>query len=142
MAEAKAIINVQTGIVELEGSVDFVSKYLDKFEHLVGRFDENQNGSAKPELTTPEASAVAGVNGRKKKATSKKSGPSCGDRVRELKSEGFFSEPRTSQDVQAALKERATPYDTKHISAALIYQVGTKNLRRIQKGETWLYVNP
>jgi hypothetical protein len=138
---SKVVLRLGDAELEVEGDDEFIAKRTEEFYKFAAA---NPVSSPKPaEVDKSEAEDSAGST--KKRAPKKRAtGPSCASRIEELKKdEDFFSQPRTSSEIGDKLSEKATPYEGKHIAAALISLTQRGALRRV-KGEEgkWQYVNP
>lgn len=125
--------------LELEGNQDFVADQLQNWRSTMPQ-------PSAPHATKPAANDQAekpevGADKPRRQA-SKNVGPSCAERIRTLIDEKFFEQPRKADEVGTRLREKATPYEGKHIAAALIYVVQSGKLRRVKAEGTWSYVNP
>jgi hypothetical protein len=61
----------------------------------------------------------------------------------EFKKPAFFEIPRKSGEVVEKLIELATPYEPKHVAAALRDLTKASKIRRLKDSEgDWTYVNP
>jgi hypothetical protein len=69
-------------------------------------------------------------------------GASCRARIVGMHREGFFAQPRTAGEVEVALRERATPYQSNAVAAALNQITQKRTLRRYREDDKWRYVNP
>jgi hypothetical protein len=69
-------------------------------------------------------------------------GISCRARIAGMQGEGFFAQPRTAGEVAGALRERATPYQSNAVAAALNQITQNRTLRRYREDGKWRYVNP
>jgi len=72
-------------------------------------------------------------------ALAKSKGPI--DYIRDLITEGFFTNKRGLGDVQARLEEGAHIYAVTTLSPALFRLVRSKELRRLKEQGRWVYVN-
>lgn len=139
----------------LEGSEAFVEAQLNKWAEKIPSVTlaraSGAGASDAPDRT--DSSAVNGPQGqapangdevakKPRKMAAKTGGPSCASRIRTLAEEGFFATPKKAADIGEKLKEKATPYEGKHIAAALISIVQKGQLRRVSDGGVWTYVNP
>jgi len=134
MDTVKVTINAKEGIVELEGPLKFVEKYLNLYYP-----DASKGQSAlspKCELKTKEEAP--------KRTRKPKGAPSCLGRIRTLISEDYFKEPRTSTEVMNWLKEqKAAIYDSRPVTAALSNLIKSVMLRRSKEDkEPYKYYNP
>lgn len=129
--------------LDLEGPVEFVSAQLAEWRAQMPARPVALKVT--PEVDTSESSeapAAPTVAEKKTRKVVKSGGPSCGARVRTLIEESFFASPQTAGQVGDRLKEKATPYEGKHIAAALIHTVQAGQLRRVKTDGVWTYVNP
>lgn len=135
----------------LEGKEAFVDAQLNKWaERIPGVLAtphsgaDTLGGGAQPGSATQAQQSPGSEDPAKKpkKAAAKSSGPSCASRIRTLIDETFFVSPRKANEVGEKLKEKATPYEGKHVAAALISVVQSGKLRRVSDGGVWAYVNP
>lgn len=63
------------------------------------------------------------------------------DLILELKSEGFFKEPRSVKDIIEILASRGRHYPTSSLTWPLQHAVRTRVLGRIKKDKIWAYVD-
>lgn len=94
MDQAKAIINLNEGIIQLEGPVEFVQHYLEMYAPAVKVLSP----------TTPRTA----VSGAAKEARGRRRGGrlSCTRAIRGEIKAGFFDEPKSTQAVRKRLAER------------------------------------
>ncbi len=103
MDEARVVINLKEGIIELQGPVDFVRHYLDMYQSAI----EELQGLPKDIAVSPEKAKALP---RKRKATpaakgEKRKRPSCTGTIRSDLDAGFFDEPRSTGEVKQRLSE-------------------------------------
>lgn len=101
MDEAKAIIDVKKGIIELEGPVDFVRRYLGRYQppinHLrglpkaVAASPEKAGPPPETKKAAPRLKAQRGISGEGAAAIGK------------YLESGFFEQPRSFRDVREHL---------------------------------------
>ena len=94
MDQAKAVINLNEGIIQLEGPVEFVQRYLEKYAPAM-------KGLSTPE---PQASSLGDqveVRGRPRGGQR-----SCTRAIRAEIKAGFFDEPRSTRAVRERLTEK------------------------------------
>jgi hypothetical protein len=100
MDQAKAIINLNEGIIELEGPVEFVRHYLEMYAPAVKR-----------PLPASSQTAVSGV-AKKARGRRKGSQRSCTRAIRGEIKAGFFDEARSTQVIRERLAERGVVCST------------------------------
>jgi hypothetical protein len=131
--QAKAKISLREGLIDLEGSEEFVAKYLEWAHTKLG-------------MPIPEAEPVAAKKkpggGTAKKSSGAKGGPSCSSRIEALLSEKFFDKPKLANEIAKRLEEKATPYAGNHIAAALQSLTKRGTLRRVKGEGGWQYMRP
>lgn len=140
MDTVKAVISIGEASIQLEGSQEFVEKYLDQYHPLIERWHELPKSHA-------EATKVSEV---KKEAIPKrtrvmkpKAGPSCGDRIRTLIGENYFAELRSARDLVNWLKDqKGVVYSIENITASLSNILRSGKLRRVREGGVYKYTNP
>ena len=94
MDQAKAVIDLKEGVIQLEGPVEFVQRYLEKYAPAV-------KGIASPE--SQDGTAVRQVEMRDRMRGGQHS---CTRAIRaEIKS-GFFDEPKATKGVRERLTEK------------------------------------
>lgn len=99
--EAKAIIDVKKGIIELEGPVDFVRRYLGKYQPAIHHLRGLPKAIApSPEKAGPPLETKITVT--RLKAQRGVSGPGAAAIGKYLES-GFFEQPRSFRDVREHL---------------------------------------
>lgn len=94
MDQAKAIINLNEGIIQLEGPVEFVQHYLEMYAPAVKGL--------------PPTAPRTAVSGAAKEARGRRRGGrfSCTRAIRGEIKAGFFDEPKSTQAVREWLAER------------------------------------
>ncbi|GEM_PF-845019 len=124
--EAKAIIDVKKGIIELEGPVDFVRRYLGRYQPPISHL----RGLPKAVAASPEKAGPP--NEEKKrgpclKATRSDSG--AGAAIRKYLESGFFEQPRSFRDVREHLANNRVICKDSLVRASLKKLVGTGALK-------------
>jgi hypothetical protein len=94
MDQAKAVINLNEGIIQLEGPVEFVQRYLEKYAPAV---------KAAP---VAKVEAVAPAKQAKPRAKRRGGQRSCTRAIRAEIKAGFFDEPRSGRAVGDRLAEK------------------------------------
>ena len=103
MDEAKVVINLKEGIIELQGPVDFVRHYLDTYQPAIkGLQSLPKDVAVSPEkakaLPRKRKAAPGTKAGKRKRA-------SCTGTIRSDLEAGFFDEPRSTGEVKQRLSE-------------------------------------
>jgi len=100
MDEAKVVINLKEGIIELQGPVEFVRHYLDMYQPAIKGLESLPQQAT---VTLEKAKALP----RKRKPTPaakvKRERPvPCTRAIRSDLEAGFFDEPRSTSDIMGA----------------------------------------
>jgi hypothetical protein len=120
---AKAAIETNSGLkISVEGTADEVSSII---AHV-----RNCEIPQSPKMAIHE----------KKQKRSTNSSTSLVDLILELKSGGFFNQPKKVGDVRDSLAQQTHHYPTESISTALIRHVKKGELGRVKEGTVWAYV--
>jgi len=103
MDEARAVINLKEGIIELQGPVEFVRHYLDTYQFAI----EELRGLPKGIAVSPQKANVLprrrkGVPGSKKGRGEHVSREAA---IRGFLEAGFFDEPRSTREIKQRLNE-------------------------------------
>ncbi len=142
MDTVKALINIEEGVIELEGPKEFVEKYLDQYQVFI------EKGFTLP--STPRRNSKEAEVGKVEKLTPKrtrtaksKAGPTCADKIRELIEEGYFKEPKTTADIsEYLLQQKGYVNAKKDVSANLKHMFDRGEIKRIREGKTFKhYIN-
>ncbi len=136
MDQAKAIINLKEGLIQLEGPVEFVREYLNRF-------------ATKGLRSIPKGIKVSplkeGVEVKEKavrrKKRRKKGGISCVEAIRAEANGGFFSEARSTGETKRRLEEKGLDFSknsirigfNKLIQAGLLSRTGVARSARYQR---------
>lgn len=118
MDEAKVVINLKEGIIELQGPVDFVRHYLDRYQHAIKELESlpTESKAVSPEKTRVAPRKIK-VAPRKKAEKGKRA--SCTGSIRSDLEAGFFDEPRSTNDVKQRLSEAGLTFTDNGIRASL-----------------------
>lgn len=131
----KAVISIGEASIQLEGPQAFVEKYLELYRPDASKWQTalSQKGEVKTKEEAPS---------RRIRAVKPKAGPSCADRIHTLINEDYFKDTKTSTEVMNFLREqKGIPYETKHVTAALLYIIKSGKLRRFKEGGVYRYCN-
>lgn len=138
--EARFRIKTPAGEVEVIGPLDFVERRWSDVQSALMRVSERSNLETTGRLEGP---APTPEDGPRRTHIKKRGGPSCGSRIVALIESDFFGTARRANEVVDKLKELATPYEAKHVAAALNHLTKTGRLRRLKGPDgDWNYVNP
>jgi hypothetical protein len=108
--------------VSIEGTPEEISRVLSLYGPKVAAADVARNPPDERPLTNSRA-----TNG-------------AVPYLRELITEGFFSERRSLADVQRSLEELGHIFPISHLSTPLRRLVVGRQLRRLKDGRNWVYV--
>ena len=132
MEMVKAVINLKEGVIELEGPREFVEKYLELYRPNAGRWQAAL--SAKGEVKTKEEAP------KRPRIVKPRKGLTCAEKILELRSEGYFKEPRARAEVQQYLKEKkGLIYKANEVAANLKNLFSRGDLQRLTEGKTFKY---
>jgi len=117
MDEARVVINLKEGIVELQGPADFVQHCLDMYGPAIrGLLGLRQDAAATPEKAKP-------VPRKRKVAAVAKSGRarrgSCIGAIRSDLEAGFFDKPRSIREIKQRLSEAGITFTENGVRANL-----------------------
>lgn len=139
MDQAKAIINLKEGVVQLEGPVEFVREYLERFA------TKGQQGMPKEIQVTPKRKAAKGREKavpRPRRAKRRGRGrTTCTDAVRAEVDGGFFNEARATQEIKQHLAEKGLSYSYNSIRLSLKQLVARALLVRSGAGPAVRYLH-
>ena len=140
MDTAKASISVGDASIQLEGSQEFVEKYLDQYASLIQRWYE---------LPKSRAETAKASESKKEEAAPKRTrvvmpkGASCGDRIRTLIDENYFAEPKGASEITKWLKDqKGVTYNVNQVTASLTGIIRSQKLRRVKDAGVYKYINP
>ncbi|MBI4302724.1 MAG: hypothetical protein HY665_00080 [Chloroflexi bacterium] len=127
MDQAKAVINLNEGIIQLEGPVEFVRRYLEKY------------ASAIKGPSTSESKA--GTSGSRVEAHGRSRGKqrSCIRAIRAEIKAGFFDKPRSTQAVRERLTEKGVACSVGALRTSLKKAVAEGRLGADGKGRGLVY---
>lgn len=155
-SQAKAKVDLLNGLVELEGSEQFVAAHLTIVEKLIASRiqqplkERTINGSSS--ITTvpaEEESENSGIepeanSSRRKRSNVNRRPPGTGypARILRLRDDGFFSSGREINGVCEELKRRGMPGKMQTVGAALHNLVKANRLEREKINGKWMYLWP
>lgn len=123
MAKANFVLTNGTK-VDIEGSPDEITALL---AHYAG--------------TTPGAKPARSRSTDQKTPAVKKEADGAKARIRDLILDGFFADARPLKAVRDKLAEQGHIHQQKELSARLIELTKSRELRRFQEKDIWVYVN-
>ena len=129
MEQAKAIINLQEGVIHLEGPVEFVRHYLDMYRSSI----KGLQGTPEGVTASRERQTSAGRRRRRTKPVS------CATAVHEEFEAGFFAEPKSIRETNQRLIENGMTCTDNSIGLTLKRLYGKDLLDRVKKGRTFRY---
>ena len=138
---SKVVLKLGDAEIEIEGDDAFIAERMSEFYKFASTNPVTQKDNSSDDVADR---APPPDSSKKRQQKKRNGGPSCASRIDELKKdENFFSVPRSASEIGVKLSEKATPYEGKHIAAALISLTQRGALRRV-KGEEgkWVYINP
>lgn len=99
---AKAIINIKAGVIDLEGPVDFVTYYLDRYQGTIG-----EKGLPHGKASLPKRARVSAKKEKEVKSPGRTRGKrgSCTKIIQGYLNGGFFDEPRSFKDIKQNISE-------------------------------------
>ena len=137
MDEARVVINLKEGIVELQGPVDFVRHCLDMYQPTIMRLQGlPQDVAATPEKAKPlpRKRRIAAVTkaGKGKRA-------SCIGAIRSDLEAGFFDQPRSTREIKQRLSEAGITFTENGVRANLRKLSLAGSLDIVRKGRSVRY---
>ena len=126
MDQAKAVININEGVIQLEGPVEFVRHYLEKY------------APAMKALSTlePQASSSGQVEARGRPRRGQRS---CTRAIRAEIKAGFFDKPRATQAVRERLTEKGVVCSVGVLRVSLRKAVEEGRLETTGRGRGLVY---
>ncbi len=134
MDEAKVVINIKEGIIEMEGPADFVRYCLDTYQPAIkGLLGMPQDIAGRPEKAgpLPEVSKAAAVTrGRRRKRVSVMGA------IRSDLDAGFFDEPRSTGEIKRRLGDAGITFTDSGVRANLRRLTMVGSLDAVRKGRS------
>jgi hypothetical protein len=140
MDEARVVINLKEGIIELQGPVDFVRHYLDTYQPAI----KGLQSLPKEVAVSPEkAKALPRKRKTAPLAQAKKAQRiSCMGAIRSDLEAGFFDEPRSTGDVKQRLSEAGFNFTDSNVRNSLRRLAKSGALDTTGRGRTLRYHRP
>ncbi|EKF17675.1 hypothetical protein [Nitratireductor pacificus] len=142
MTSTKVHINTKALTIEIEGEDDFVRTYLDRLLPIIERIGsddgqpegERPAGDAdpddRPSVTGKSRPEKVPAEPRQPRKASRRAGPSCRQRIKALRDEGFFNEPHGIAEIVEKLRQDGHVYSLNQVGAALSTMSGSNEIRR------------
>ncbi len=129
MDQAKAIVNLKEGIIQLEGPVEFVREYLNIYGSAIKGLEEipKETEAAPKEKTVRGKAKTTRVKAAAKRV-------SCADAVRAEVEAGFFAEPRSARETNEQLIGKGMTYTVESTRMALNMLCGKGVVDRVKEG--------
>jgi hypothetical protein len=123
MSEARVVIDLKEGVIELEGPIDFVRHYLEMYRPAIKRL--SRLASANQETSK--------LLSRRRAAKGKRL--SCTLAIQKEKKAGFFDSPHSVSDIKQRLNESGFEFKDNNVRTALKRLVNTGVLSANGKGQ-------
>ena len=117
MVEAKVVINLKEGIIELQGPVEFVQHYLNAYQPAIKGLQNLPKGV----VMSPEKAKVAPRKRKAAPSAKNKKGKQtpCTKAIRNALETGFFEEPRSTGEIKKRLGETGFTFTDSNIRNSL-----------------------
>ncbi|MDP2743475.1 MAG: hypothetical protein Q8P00_00215 [Dehalococcoidia bacterium] len=138
MDDARAVINLKEGTIELQGPVDFVRHYLDTYRSAIRGSQGLPRGVAAAPGMEEAPSRRRGRGRPSTRARKAKRGSSLAAVRRQLKT-GFFDESRSMNDLRQRLNEAGLACTDRAIRAGLRKLSETGKLEKAGRGRAMRY---
>jgi len=136
MAEARVVIDLKEGVIELEGPVDFVRHYLEMYQPTLKRLPrEAAAGQEKPKRSSRKKNTKSTKAAKAKRV-------SCTAAIQNEIEAGFFNEPKSTGDIKRRLKEAGFEFSDGNIRNSLKRLTTNRALNVNGKGGTLTYSKP
>lgn len=142
MGEARVIINLKEGIIELQGPVDFVQHYLDMYRPAIKGLQglpKSREIVASPEKATAlprKRKTAPAVKAKKGKRAS------CAGAIRKQLKAGFFDEPRSTSEVKRQLGQAGLTFTDEGVRVTLRRLSQAGSLDVVREGRHVRYQRP
>jgi hypothetical protein len=137
MGEAKAVIDLKEGIIELEGPVDFVRHYLEMYRPAI----KGLQRAPRAATVGPEKPSRS-RRGRKSTGAAGVKRVSCTAAIRNELEAGFFDEPKTTGDIKRRLGEAGFEFNDGNVRNSLKRLTDAGVLSANGEGGTLRYSKP
>ena len=127
MDQAKAVIKLNEGIIELEGPVEFVERYLERYGSAI---------KGLPAVEPQRAGPPRDVRARGKARGGQRS---CTRAIRAEIKAGFFDKPRSTRSLKERLTEKGVTCSTGLLRTSLKKIVDEARLSPAGKGRARVY---
>ena len=131
MDEARVVINLKEGVIELQGPVDFVRQYLDTYQSVIKGLESAVVAAA--DVQAPSRVVKAAARGGKRKRASYKAA------IHDALEEGFFDEPRSPREVKQRLGDMGFSFTDSGVRAILRRLSLAGVLETVREGGTVCY---
>jgi len=127
MSQAKAVINLSEGIIELEGPLEFVERYLERYGAAIKGLPAAEPQHAGPPRVVKARGKARGGQG------------SCTRAIRADIKAGFFDEPKSTRSVKERLTVKGVSCSTGLLRTSLKKVVGEGRLSPTGRGRARVY---
>ena len=127
MDQARAVININEGVIELEGPVEFVRLYLEKYAPAIKVISTSTSEAGSPGKQSATRRRPKG--GRR----------SCTRAIRAEIKAGFFDKPRSTQAVRERLNEKGVACSIGTLRTSLKKAVEEERLVTAGRGRGLVY---
>ncbi len=131
MTEARVVIDLKEGIIELEGPIDFVRHYLDMYQPAIKKL--SRAATANQEIRKR-------LSGKRHTARGKRI--SCTAAIQKEIKAGYFDEPHSVSDIKQHLNESGFEFKDNNVRNSLKRLTATGVLSSNGKGRELTYSRP